>query len=112
MCGVARLFKKRLRALKFKELYCHRAELLAITYSRRPGEHLTFVLVQNPQAIRVLWQVQRLEERLGFHLRPLQISRDVRNPIERGVRVVPRSNAMELNSEDYHLASMRNESGL
>jgi len=65
------------------------------------------VLVQNPQAIGVLRQVQRLEERPGFDLCTLQIRRDVRNPIERGVRVVLFSNAEELNGEHHLVISLR-----
>jgi hypothetical protein len=63
------------------------------------------VLVQNTQAIGILRQVQSVEQRLGFHLYPFQIRRDMRNPIEHGVRVVLFSNAEELNGE-HHLAAL------
>jgi hypothetical protein len=53
------------------------------TISRQPQKkHLTPVLVQNTQAIGFLGQVQRIEERLGFHLCAFQISGDVSNAIE------------------------------
>jgi hypothetical protein len=63
-----------------------------------------FVLVQNPQAVGVLRQVQSVEERFCFHFCALQIRRDMRNSIEHGVRVVPFSNTEELNGE-HHLAA-------
>ena len=62
------------------------------------------VLVQNPQAVGVLRQVQSVEERFCFHFCALQIGCDVRNAIEYGVRVVLFSNTEELNGE-HHLAA-------
>jgi hypothetical protein len=93
--------------LRLEVIYALNTQLkvlsLAIVCPRRPKEHLMSVLVQNTQAIGILRQVQSVEQRLGFHLYALQIGRDVRNPIEHGVRVVLFSNTEELNGE--HLAA-------
>ena len=73
---------------------------------RRPKEHLMSVLVQNPQAVGVLRQVQSVEERFCFYLCALQIRCDVRNPIEYSVCVVLFSNAEKLNNEHHLVASL------
>jgi hypothetical protein len=75
--------------------------------SRRPKEHLIPILVQNPQAIRVLRHAQSayIEERFGSHLCAFQIRRDVRNAGERRVRVVLFANAEELNRKHHLVAS-------
>jgi len=78
--------------------------LLGSVGSRRPKKQLIPILAQNPQAIGALRHVQSLEERFGFHLCALQIRRDVRNPIECGVRVVFFSNAEKLNRK-LHVAA-------
>jgi hypothetical protein len=78
----------------------------ASTSRRRPTEHLARVLVQNTQAIGILGQVQRNEERLRFRLHALQISGDVRNTIEPSVRIVQFSNAEEFDSEFHVVAEM------
>src|SRR6186997_1480411 len=62
-------------------------------------EYFIPILVQNPQAIRLLRHVQCLEERFGFHFHRLQIGTDLRNPIQRSVRVVLFAKTEKLNGE-------------
>ena len=71
---------------------------------RRPKEHLFPILIQNSQAIGVLWHIQSFEERLGFDLCTLQIRRDVRNSIEHGARIVLFANAEELYCKHHFCA--------
>jgi hypothetical protein len=72
---------------------------LGIVGTWGPEEYFIPILVQNPQAIGLLRHVQCLEERFGFHFHRLQIGTDMRNPIQRSVRVVLFAKTEKLNGE-------------
>jgi hypothetical protein len=57
--------------------------------NRRPKKYLVAALIQDPQAVGVLRQVQGLEQRPRLDLGGVEVDGDMGDPIERGARPVP-----------------------
>jgi hypothetical protein len=72
-----------------------------ILCARAPKEELSPFLIQDPERIGCLGQVQRCEERLGpdFHL--IQVGGHVCDPIQSGMSIITFANADEFDDERH-----------
>src|ERR1700730_4941077 len=73
-----------------------------------PADKVARLVSPRPRCVTrpVLWHIERVEERLRFHLRGVEIVGDYRNPIQCRVRLVARPSAKKLDGEIHHESAL------